>query len=127
MSSVAKLRRLHLHLGVFFTPLLLFFVLTGWYQTVAVDRRKGTQDSDDWISRLTRVHVEQYFPSKAAEGYSTRWFSALVVAMSVAATATVAIGVYLAFRSIRSPWMVCLSLALGFLLPAVILRLSQSR
>ena len=36
-----KLRRLHLYLGVFFAPMLLFFILTGWYQTAYPDRRKS--------------------------------------------------------------------------------------
>lgn len=127
MSSLARLRRLHLHLGVFFTPLLLFFVLTGWYQTVSPDRRKGGQDSDDLLSRMTRVHVDQYYPSKSAEGYSTKGFTTLVVAMSGAATLTILLGVYLAFRSMRNPWLVVASLVLGILLPVLILRLSQTR
>lgn len=121
------LRRIHLHLGVFFAPLLLFFILTGWYQTVTPDRRKGTDDSTDLLSRLSRVHVEQYFPSRTAEGYSTKLFSVLVVAMSVALTVTVVLGVVLAFRTVRSPWRVALSFSLGILIPILILRLSQTR
>lgn len=121
------LRRAHLHLGVFFSPLLLFFVLTGWYQTANPDRRKGVNDSDDWISRLNRVHVEQYLPSKDAEGYSTRPFTYLVAVMSVALTATLILGVYLAFRSVKSPWAVIASFSLGILVPAMILLLSRTR
>jgi len=34
-----KLRRVHLYLGCFFAPLLIFYVVTGWYQTVNPDRR----------------------------------------------------------------------------------------
>jgi hypothetical protein len=113
------LRKLHLHLGVFFSPLLLFFILTGWYQTANPDRRKGVNDSDDWASRLARVHVEQYFPSKAAEGYSTK--------MSIALSITILLGVYLAFRSLKNPWLVALSFLLGIGVPALILRLSQTR
>lgn len=121
------LRKLHLHLGVFFAPLLLFFVLTGWYQTVTPDRRKGDEDSNDWPSRLARVHVEQYYPSKAAEGYSTRGFRLLVVVMSVALSATILLGVFLAFRSLKNPWLVTLSFFLGIVVPVLILRLSQTR
>ena len=33
------IRRIHLYLGCFFTPLLIFYVATGWYQTVNPDRR----------------------------------------------------------------------------------------
>ncbi|MGE3309565.1 MAG: hypothetical protein AB7O66_06295 [Limisphaerales bacterium] len=119
------LRRIHLHLGVFFAPLLLFFVLTGWYQTVTPDRRKGVADSDDWISRLNRVHVEQYYPTKSAEGYSTRAFTALVVAMSVALAATTVLGVVLAFQVMKKRGLVWLSLGLGLIVPAVFLWLGQ--
>lgn len=121
------LRKAHLHLGVFFAPLLLFFILTGWVQTVDPDRRKGTNDSDDWISRLTRVHVEQYLPSKDAEGYNTRIFTALVVVMSIALTATVLLGIYLAFRTLKTPWAVLISLSLGIVVPALILLTSRTR
>lgn len=119
------LRRVHLHLGVFFAPLLLFFVLTGWHQTVTPDRRKGEADSDDWVSRLNRVHVEQYYPSKEAEGYSTKLFTGLVVGMSLALAATTLLGVVLAFQVMKKRGLVWISLALGFMVPAVFLWLGQ--
>ncbi|MCC7374396.1 MAG: hypothetical protein IT581_07055 [Verrucomicrobiales bacterium] len=121
------LRRVHLYLGVFFTPLLLFFVLTGWHQTVTPDRRKGVSDADDWLGRLDRVHVEQYYPSQEAEGYSTKLFRALVVVMSVALVVTVVLGVVLAFRVLKARWAVWLALALGFAVPILTLWLGQRR
>jgi hypothetical protein len=122
---VRWLRRVHLHLGVFFAPLLVFFVLTGWYQTVTPDRRKGVADSDDWLSRMNRVHVEQYYPSKTAEGYSTRLFTGLVVGMSAALVATTLLGVVLAFQTTKRQGLIWISLALGFIVPAVFLWLGQ--
>ncbi|MCC6231434.1 MAG: hypothetical protein IT580_02260 [Verrucomicrobiales bacterium] len=119
------LRRTHLHLGVFFAPLLVFFVLTGWHQTANPDRRKGSQDSDDWISRMNRVHVEQYYPTRSAEGYSTKAFSALVAVMSIALVATVLLGVALAFRMLKAKWAVWLSLGLGVAVPMLTLWLGQ--
>ena len=119
------LRRVHLYLGVFFAPLLLLFVLTGWLQTVSPDRRKGVADDDSWTSRLSRVHVEQYYPSKSAEGYSTKLFTGLVVVMSVALTATVLAGVVLAFQVLKARWAVWASLALGVLVPVLTLWLGQ--
>jgi hypothetical protein len=121
------LRRLHLYLGCFFAPLLIFYVATGWYQTVNPDRRKGTGDSTDLVSRLTRVHVEQYYPAESASGYSTRWFRALVVLMALALITTVILGIILAFRSSRNSWPVWLSLALGVALPVIVLWLGQRR
>ena len=121
------LRRAHLYLGCFFAPLLLFYVATGWYQTVNPDRRKGVSDSVDLVSRLNRVHVEQYYPTDAAAGYSTYAFRFLVVVMSVALITTLILGIILAFRTSRNKWPVWLSLVLGVLLPVVLLWLGQKR
>ena len=119
------LRRVHRYLGCFFAPLLIFYVVTGWYQTVNPDRRKGVSDSTDLISRLSRVHVEQYYPTESATGYSTFFFRALVVLMAVALITTVVLGIILAFRASRNTWPVWLSLALGIVLPVVLLWLGQ--
>ena len=122
-----SLRRIHLYLGCFFAPLLLFYVATGWYQTVNPDRRKGVSDSLDLVSRLNRVHVEQHFPTEAASGYSTYAFRFLVVVMSVALITTLSLGIILAFRTSRNKWPIWLSLVLGILLPVVLLWLGQKR
>ena len=119
------LRRIHLYLGCFFAPLLIFYVATGWYQTVNPDRRKGVGDSNDFVSRLNRVHVEQYYPTDSASGYSTYLFRGLVVAMAVALIITVVLGIILAFRTMRNKWPVWLSLVLGIILPIVMLWLGQ--
>ena len=119
------LRRVHLYLGCFFAPLLVFYVTTGWYQTVNPDRRKGVADSTDLISRLSRVHVEQYYPTESATGYATGWFRALVVTMAVALMVTVILGIILAFRTSRNKWPVWISLALGIVLPVLLLWLGQ--
>jgi len=119
------LRRIHLYLGCFFAPLLVFYVSTGWYQTVNPDRRKGVGDSTDFISRLSRVHVEQYYPTESASGYSTYLFRGLIVIMAVALITTVILGVILAFRTSRNKWPVWLSIALGIVLPIVLLWLGQ--
>ena len=47
--------------------------------------------------------------------------------MAVALVATVVLGVVLAFRSIRNPWPVAISLVLGVLLPALLLWLGHPR
>jgi len=119
------IRRIHLYLGCFFAPLLLFYVITGWYQTVNPDRRKGVSDSQDLVSRLSRVHVEQYYPTESASGYSTRLFRVLIVIMANALISTVILGIILAFRTSRNKWPVWLSLALGIALPVILLWLGQ--
>jgi len=122
-----NLRRIHTFLGCFFAPLLLFFVVTGWYQTVTPDRKKGEGEADTLVTRLTTVHVDQHFPAESAQAYHTALFRYLVVIMCIALIATIALGVLLAFRSNRQRWQVWLSLALGLLVPVVLLWLGQSR
>lgn len=121
------LRRLHLFLGCFFAPLLLFYLATGWYQTVTLRRNKGLGEADDLPSRLRSVHVDQIYPSDSANAYSPILFKILVVTMSIALILTLVLGVVLAFRSLRQRWLVWLSLGLGFLVPVVFLWLGQRK
>ena len=43
------IRRAHLFLGCFFTPLLLFYILTGWYQTVNLNRLKHPSEAESLL------------------------------------------------------------------------------
>lgn len=122
-----SLRRLHLYLGCFFAPLLLFYILTGWYQTVTLDRRKGVGEAETWIERLRSVHVDQIYPTESAMGYSPWLFKWLVVIMAIALTATIILGIVLAFRSLRQRWLVWFSLGLGIVFPMLLLWLGQRR
>ena len=121
------LRRIHLFLGCFFAPLLLFYVCTGWYQSVTLRRNKGVGEADDLPSRLRSVHVDQIYPTESANAYSPWLFRVLVVMMAIALIVTIVLGVILAFRSIRQRWLVWLSLGLGLLVPVLFLWLGQRR
>ena len=121
------LRRLHLYLGCFFAPLLLFFVMTGWYQTMQVDRQKKRGEAETWIDRVTSVHKDQVFPTESAIGYNTTLFKGFVVLMSIALIATVILGIVLAFKTLQLRWPVYISLALGIGLPILLLWLGQRR
>ena len=122
-----KLRRLHLYLGVFFAPMLLFFIVTGWYQTAYPDRRKSVFEANAVMDRLRAVHADQTFPVAAANSYSTTGFRWLVYAMSAALVITLLLGIVLAFRTMRQKWLVWLMLAFGVVLPTLCLWLGQRR
>lgn len=121
------LRRLHLYLGCFFAPLLLFYVATGWYQTVTLRRNKGLGEAEDWLSKVRSVHVDQIYPSESANGYSPTLFRILVVAMSIALIVTTVLGIVLAFRTTPRKHFVWLSLALGIAVPILLLWLGLKR
>lgn len=120
-------RKLHLYLSVFFAPLLVFFIGTGWYQTISTQRNKLLGEQDTFVSKLTAVHVDQIYPKPEAAGeYSTLLFKSFVIAMSICLLVTIGLGIYLAFRTSRA-WSVSISLVLGILLPALFLWLGQPK
>ena len=121
------IRRLHLYLGCFFAPLLLFYIATGWYQTVNPDRRKNPGEADSWVARFRSIHVDQIYPSEHANSYSPALFRWLVVLMALALIITAALGIFLAFRTLRQRALVWVSLGLGILVPVILLWLGQHR
>jgi hypothetical protein len=120
-------RRLHLYLGCFFAPLLLLFVITGWYQTVTPHRAKTIGEQGDIWSRLTSIHVDQVYPLETVDSYAPALFQWLVIAMSISLIVTLLLGIYLAFRSSRRIWPVALCLAAGFLVPVLFLWLGHGQ
>ena len=121
------IRRIHLYLGCFFAPLLIFYVVTGWYQTLSVQRNKALGEAQDLKSKLTSIHVDQIYPSEKADSYSPRLYKGLVVLMSICLLITIALGIYLAFTVGRPKWAVWVSLLLGIILPVLSLWLGQKR
>lgn len=121
------LRRLHLYLGCFFAPLLLFYVGTGWYQTVSLRRNKMEGEIGDWRSRLTSIHVDQIFPTESAAGYSPALFRLFVIVMALALIVTVGLGIALALRTTRAKgkWPVWFCLVAGTLVPILLLWFGQ--
>lgn len=123
------LRRLHLYLGCFFAPLLLFYILTGWYQTLNPNRLKSPSEAETLLQKFRVVHSDQIFPSENEldKPSSPKKYQALVVVMSIASTVMILIGLVLAFKTLRSQWPVWVSLTLGVVLPAFLLWLGQGR
>ena len=76
-------------------------------------------------SGLSRVHVEQYYPSESATGYRTYFFRLLVVLMAIALITSVVLGIILALRTSRNKWLVWLMISLGIVLPVIVLWLGQ--
>ncbi len=123
------IRRAHLFLGCFFTPLLLFYILTGWYQTVNPNRLKDPSEAISLLQKFRVVHSDQIYPAENQldKPASPKYFKALVVVMAVAATLTITLGLVLSFKLLRPVWPVWLCLALGILLPMLMLWLGQKR
>lgn len=123
------LRRLHLYLGCFFAPLLLFFIASGWYQTVNRDRLKSPGEAETLSQKFRVVHTDQIYPTdhEFRRPSSPKAFQVLVVTMSLAVMVTTLLGVVLAFRTSRNPWPVAGTIGMGLIVPAALLWLGQGQ
>ena len=123
-----NLRQLHLLLGVFFTPMLLFFVGTGWYQTFDQDRLKSPSEAESLVQRLRVVHTDQIYPThhEIRRPSSPRLFKWLIAAMSAAIMVTTILGLVLAFRFSRKLILVWACLTGGITVPILLLWLGHA-
>jgi len=71
--------------------------------------------------------VDQVYPLDSADAFDPALFQYLVVAMSICLIATVLLGVYLAFKTLRSKWLLIVMLLGGVLLPCLLLWLGNIR
>ncbi len=127
-------RRAHLFLSVFFAPLLLLFVITGWAQTMDFDH------STSLMQNLSRVHTDQYYPMGTRNGrpsfdndsftdagakqhtWATKW---LIAAMCVALIISISLGLVLAFTMVRNRIPVWIALLCGIAAPVLLLTLAH--
>ncbi len=122
-----KLRRIHTYLGVFFAPLLLFFVVTGWYQTMHPDRRKSPEEAQAVWDRARSVHADSILPDSTATTYKTKPFRYFIVSMSVAFIVTTLLGLILAFRFTKQKAVMWICFLFGFVVPVALLLLAQKK
>lgn len=116
------IRQLHTWLGVFFSPLLLLFIITGWWQSVTSDEEKEAEGGffHTLMGKLSTVHTDDHFPKPGAGGQSHLAFKVLVVAMCIALLVSIAIGLVLAFQGKRKVPMIA-ALILGIVVPSLLL------
>jgi hypothetical protein len=127
-KTLLIVRRLHLYLSVFFAPLLLVFVVTGWAQTMNFDHASPV------LENLSQVHTRQLFEAphkfgghagRGTERQRALPMKWLVAAMSVALLVSIALGLLLAFTMVRNRIPVWIALILGIAVPVFLLTLAH--
>jgi hypothetical protein len=110
-----SLRKLHLYLGCFFAPMLLFFTVSGIWQTF------GWNDDVPLLKVLSTLHKNEGL--KTGENLNSPVMAIFVVAMSLGLIFSIATGIYMAFAfgRARAAW---LWLGAGILVPVAILLLT---
>ncbi len=105
-----KLRSIHLYLGCIFAPLLLFFAVSGIWQTLGI--------RSPFLQWLSALHTSARFKNGHEPGSPA--FKLLVIIMATSLVISIILGVIMAFKFTRSRKVVFYCLALGVILPAVL-------
>jgi hypothetical protein len=104
-----KLRSLHLYLGCIFAPLLLFFALSGLWQTF------GTESP--FLQKLSSIHTGRHW--KDGSELTSFPMKVTVIFMTLSFIATTLLGIVMALKFGRSRKAALFCLAAGFLVPAI--------
>ena len=113
------LRRIHLYLGCFFAPMLVFFSVSGIWQVYGLQWINGP----NILTYLSTIHMghQLYFkdPTKAYS-FSSPYLEFFVVAMAVCLVLSILLGVVMAFKYGRGT-LALASLAGGVLVPLILI------
>jgi hypothetical protein len=141
-----KLRLLHRYLGIFFSPIILFFTLSGLLQTFNLHQsdKNSSYVPPRWVVLMAQVHKKQTFSlptakSKSAEPAVTESHNPklqqqpakmhqaslslkiFIAVMSIGLILTALLGIYMALRYGGSRRIVWGLLLLGTLMPMAML------
>jgi hypothetical protein len=117
--NIKAMRNVHLYLGVFFAPLLLFFIITGCLQTFNLHEKHKNDNYQppQIIKTLSEVHKDQRIGEGRSSSKPFRYF---VLLMGVGLLATTLLGIVMAFKYTAS-WVVWICLVAGIILPWILL------
>jgi hypothetical protein len=118
---IKRLRAVHTWLGVFFSPLLLLFIVTGWWQTFATDETKDHGPVNAFIARLSDIHTDDYFKHRAGEPHASAHFKIYVGCMAATLILSILLGLALACQNGRQARWAVPAFLLGILVPALLL------
>ena len=113
------LRRVHLYLGCFFAPMLLFFSVSGIWQVYGIQWLNGP----NIFTYLSTIHMgHQLFFKDPAKAYtfSSPYLEFFVVAMAASLVISILLGVIMAFKFGRGT-LALASVAAGVIIPLVLI------
>jgi len=124
--NIKVMRNIHLYLGVFFAPLLMFFLISGSWQTFNLHEanKSGSYVPPAIIKSLSQVHKDQRWVDGKKVPKSSKPFQWLVILMAVGLLATTILGIMMAFKYTK-PWIVWACLLMGFLIPSFLIWMAR--
>ena len=113
-----KLRSIHLYLGCLFAPLLLYFAISGIWQTLGIHSRL--------LDLLSTIHMSRAM--KVGRGFTSVALMMFVLLMALSFIVSVVLGVVMALKFGKSKRVAFYCLAAGIGVPlAIILVTSLAR
>ena len=121
------LRKIHLYLGCVFAPLLIFFALSGAWQTFTLHRARkdGSYSPPAWITALSEVHQHQRWSANGVDAPSSILLRCVIALMSCGLIVTAVLGVIMAFKAANRAWVIWICLLSGFVVPVFLLLLER--
>ena len=111
------LRRLHLYLGCFFAPMLVFFCVSGIWQVFGLQWGENSKT----LRLLSTIHMGRNVKSMpGVHTFDSSWLEGFVVLMAISLIVSIVLGVILAFRFGRGT-LALASLAGGILIPLILI------
>lgn len=111
-----RLRQIHLLLGCFFAPFLIYFALSGAWQTLGWHKAAADQPANAY-KQISSPHMNQTMPGGSPKLEQSRAFKWFAVLMSIGFVATAVLGVYMAWRIASQRRLVILCIVIGVILP----------
>jgi hypothetical protein len=114
------LRRYHLILSSLFSPLLLYFSLSGAWQTFRLnDIPRGASPTplQRFFHEVSKPHKNGILPGQDPKLVHGVGFNVFVVAMALGIAATTVLGIAIALQMMRMRRLVLVLLLIGTLLP----------
>lgn len=121
---IRLIKQIHTWLGVFFSPLLLLFIITGGWQTFVSDDDKNKGWFNSFMLKFSTIHTDDYFAHGAGAHHPSGSFKMLVAGMAAALMFTILLGLALACQTPKKFLGTLLIFLLGILVPALVLYFS---
>jgi hypothetical protein len=112
-----RLMRIHRYLSCFVAPAMLFFAVSGAWQSFRLheSRKDGSYTAPRALVALSQVHKAEKLSGAAGTLFRVGQF-----AVAVSFIVTAVIGIVMAFRIARPVWWVWFCLIAGVALPSIL-------
>jgi hypothetical protein len=142
-----NIRQIHLFLGTFFAPAIIFFAFSGILQVFGLHESRGPDAAPPaaWIAQLAAIHKDQHLRiekpqqedehhdhegheanahehAHPAETPASSWaLKAFVLLMAISLISTSVLGIYIAAQNPRTRRNAWISLVLGIIVPVLLM------